>query len=244
MRTLIVVPTFNERDNLPSLVGMILRHPDYRVLVVDDRSPDGTGDIADRLARESNGRVRCLHRSGPRGLGLAYVDGFSEAMATDAELVCQMDADLSHDPDELPALVAAAGSSDVVVGSRYQQPRPTPGWSMSRRALSRLGNWYTRAVLRLAPYDCTSGFRCWRRDALARLDLARMRSRGYAIQVEMLVAAAHADLRVTEVPISFRQRAHGASKLSARIIGESAVLPWILRLATPNRQPASPVTIP
>jgi dolichol-phosphate mannosyltransferase len=227
MRILIVVPTFNERENLPTLVRSLLQHPDYRVLVVDDGSPDGTGALADALS--SKGRVRCLHRTGPRGLGLSYVDGFTEAVAGDADLVCQMDADLSHDPNDLPSLIAAADESDLVVGSRYFAPRATPGWPVSRRLLSRFGNWYTRAVAQLTQYDCTSGFRCWRREALARIDLERVASRGYSFQVEMLTAAARAGFRITEVPISFRQRAHGASKLSVAVIAESAVLPWRLR---------------
>jgi dolichol-phosphate mannosyltransferase len=234
MRILIVVPTFNERENLPTLVRLLLRHPDYRVLVVDDGSPDGTGTVADALSWESKGRVRCLHRTGPRGLGLAYVDGFAEAAAGDADLICQMDADLSHDTNDLPGLIAAADDHDLVVGSRYSDPRATPGWPVSRRMLSRLGNWYTRAVAQLTQHDCTSGFRCWRREALARIDLERVRSRGYSFQVEMLTAAARAGFRIAEVPISFRQRAHGVSKLSVEVIAESAVLPWRLRRSGPG----------
>ena len=223
-----MVPTFNERENLPTLVRSLLEYPDYRVLVVDDGSPDGTGALANALSRESGGRVRCLHRSGPRGLGLSYVDGFTEAIASDADFICQMDADLSHDTTDLRTMIAAAKDCDLVVGSRYVNAGETPGWPLRRRLLSQSANWYARTMMGLAQRDCTSGFRCWRRDALARLDLQRVLSRGYAFQVEMLKAAVDAGFSVAEVPISFRKRVHGASKMSAGIIAESALLPWRL----------------
>jgi dolichol-phosphate mannosyltransferase len=229
MRILIVVPTFNERENLPTLVRGLLQHPDYRVLVVDDGSPDGTGAVANDLSRDSNGRVSCLHRNGPRGLGLSYVEGFTEAVASDADFVCQMDADLSHDTTDLPRMIAAASRCDLVVGSRYLHAGATPGWPVRRRVLSRFANWYTRAFAKLPQHDCTSGFRCWRREALARIDLRRVLSRGYAFQVEMLMAAVQAGFRIAEVPISFRERAQGTSKMSAGVIAESALLPWRLR---------------
>ena len=229
MRILIVVPTFNERENLPTLVRSLLEHPDYRVLVVDDRSPDGTGAVANALSLESGGRVRCLHRSGPRGLGLSYVDGFAQAVSSDADFICQMDADLSHATADLPTMIAAATECDLVLGSRYVPAGETPGWPQSRRLLSRCANWYARTIMTLAQRDCTSGFRCWRREALARLDLQRVLSRGYAFQVEMLKAAVDAGFSVSEVPISFRKRMNGASKMSAGVIAESALLPWRLR---------------
>jgi dolichol-phosphate mannosyltransferase len=229
MRILIVVPTFNERENLPTLVRSLLEHPDYRVLVVDDRSPDGTGAVANALSLESGGRVQCLHRSGPRGLGLSYVDGFTQAVASDADFICQMDADLSHATADLPTMIAAARDCDLVLGSRYVPAGETPGWPRSRRLLSRCANWYARTIMTLTQRDCTSGFRCWRREALARLELQRVFSRGYAFQVEMLKAAVDAGFSISEVPISFRKRMHGASKMSAGVIAESALLPWRLR---------------
>jgi dolichol-phosphate mannosyltransferase len=229
MRILIVVPTFNERENLPTLVRGLLQHPDYRVLVVDDGSPDGTGAVANDLSRESKGRVSCLHRNGPRGLGLSYVEGFTEAVASDADFVCQMDADLSHDMLDLPRMITAASRCDLVVGSRYLPAGVTPGWPVRRRLLSRFANWYMRAFANLPQHDCTSGFRCWRREALARLDLGRVLSRGYAFQVEMLMAAVDAGFRIAEVPISFRDRTRGTSKMSAGVIAESALLPWRLK---------------
>ncbi|HVZ23006.1 MAG TPA: polyprenol monophosphomannose synthase [Vicinamibacterales bacterium] len=230
MQVLIVVPTYNERENLPTLVRALLQEPDYRVLVVDDDSPDGTGAIAEALVGEFGARVRCLHRRGPRGLGRAYVDGFSEAVATDADLVCQMDADLSHDVGDLrEMLAAAADGTDLVIGSRYVRRRDTPGWPMRRRLLSQCANAYARAWSGLTERDCTSGFRCWRREALAEIDLTGIVSRGYAFQIEMLVAAARRRFRVVEVPIVFRERATGASKMSAAIIAESALMPWRMR---------------
>jgi dolichol-phosphate mannosyltransferase len=229
MRILIVVPTFNERDNLPMLVRSLLKHPDYRVLVVDDGSPDGTGAVANALSLEYGGRVCCLHRSGPRGLGLSYVEGFTQAVASDADFICQMDADLSHATADLPTMIAAAKDCDLVLGSRYVPAGETPGWPSSRRLLSRCANWYARTIMTLTQRDCTSGFRCWRREALARLDLQCVLSRGYAFQVEMLKAAVDAGFSISEVPISFRKRVYGTSKMSAGVIAESALLPWRLR---------------
>jgi len=236
MRALIVVPTFNERENLATLVRMLLEHPDYTVLVVDDGSPDGTGDLADRIAGESGGRVRCLHRSGVRGLGLAYVAGFTEAVRSGCDVVCQMDADLSHDPLELQGLIDMARSHDLVIGSRYVVAVEMPRWPMYRRLLSRFANAYTRRLAGLTQRDCTSGFRCWRREALERIDLTAIASRGYAFQVEMLVAAARAGMSIAEVPTSFRNRARGVSKMSAAVVAESALMPWrpSLRRAAPS----------
>ncbi len=239
-RVLVVVPTFNERDNLPTLIDTLLKRPDYRVLVVDDGSPDGTGEIADRLVRTSDGRVQCLHRTGPRGLGRAYVDGFVDAIAADVDFICQMDADLSHDVDDVPRMVAAASESDLVIGSRYLRDGRTRGWPLHRRVLSRFANAYARTLAGLTQRDCTSGFRCWRRDALARIQLHLVISRGYAFQVEMLARAVAAELRIVEVPISFRDRARGASKMSADVIRESALMPWRLRSHRGSRVSAQP----
>jgi dolichol-phosphate mannosyltransferase len=228
MRALIVIPTFNERQNLETLLPMLLSQ-DYRVLVVDDASPDGSGATVDALTADSNGRLRCIHRTGPRGLGLAYVAGFTEAVRSDSEIICQMDADFSHHPEEIGQLTDAIRHNDLVIGSRYLGTLKTPRWPLHRRLLSRFANTYARRFARLTQADCTSGFRCWRRDALARIDFSRIVSRGYAFQVEMLVAAVRKGLRIIEVPTSFRDRAWGSSKMSPTVIAESALIPWRIR---------------
>ena len=187
---LVVVPTYNERDNLPVLARGVLAHPGFRMLVVDDGSPDGTGAVADALAAEYPGRVEVMHRTGQRGLGRSYIDGLQNAIAQpDVDLICQMDADLSHNPEYLPALAAATADHDVVIGSRYLNGVSVVNWPLHRIFLSAFANRYIRLVTSLTPRDCTSGFRCWRRESLARLPLTRMVSDGYAFLVEMLFEA-------------------------------------------------------
>lgn len=233
MRPLVIVPTYNERDNLPVVVAGLLRMSDVRVLVVDDGSPDGTGDVADALTREHRGRVSVLHRTGPRGLGLSYIDGLQHALRTDATHVCQMDADRSHDPADVPRLLAATDHADLVIGSRYVPGGRIENWPRRRRWLSAFANRYIRAITGLRINDSTSGFRCWRREALQRLPLDQITSNGYAFLVELAWEAASAGCRITEVPITFVERRHGASKLSGRVIVESAMVPW--RLAARRR---------
>jgi dolichol-phosphate mannosyltransferase len=223
---LVVVPTYNERANLPVLAAGLMEQPNLRLLIVDDQSPDGTGDLADDLASEYSGRISVLHRTGHRGLGRSYVDGLTEALREPVDVVCQMDADLSHDPVQLPALIAAADRSDVVIGSRYVPGGRIVNWPIRRRLLSRFANSYVRTVTRLAVSDCTSGYRCWRRDALASLPLDRLTSDGYAFLVEMLYVAARRGCRVAEVPITFVERRLGESKLSRDVVIESAIAPW------------------
>lgn len=230
MKALVVVPTYNERDNLPRLVPEILEVPGTEVLVVDDQSPDGTGAVADALATRHPGRVHVLHRTGRRGLGVSYVDGFKRAVQTDAEVVVQMDADRSHDPQHLPAMIAAAATADLVVGSRYLQGISVVNWPLRRIVLSLFANAYIRAVTGLGVRDCTAGYRCWRREALARLPLDRIASEGYSFQVEMTFLAATRGFRVVESPIIFIERREGASKLSSGILLESLIAPWRLVL--------------
>jgi dolichol-phosphate mannosyltransferase len=230
MNALVVVPTYNERENLPVLVRGVLAHDGLRMLVVDDNSPDGTGAVADALAAAHPGRLEVLHRTGPRGLGRSYVDGLRRALETDADLILQMDADLSHDPVYLPALTAAAADHDLVLGSRYLHGVSVVNWPLHRIVLSTFANRYIRFVTGLAPADCTGGFRCWRREALARIPLERVASAGYAFLVEMLYRAAQNGSRIGEVPIIFIERRQGQSKISRAVLLESLITPWRLRL--------------
>jgi dolichol-phosphate mannosyltransferase len=236
MNVLVVVPTYNERENLPLLVRGVLAHPGFRMLIVDDGSPDGTGDIADALSAEYPGRIEVMHRTGRRGLGRSYIDGLRKAIAMeDVDLVCQMDADLSHNPEYLPALTAAAASADVVIGSRYMYGVSVVNWPLHRIFLSTFANRYIRAVTRLSASDCTSGFRCWRRESLSRLPLDSMVSDGYAFLVEMLFDAKRQGCRFAEVPIIFVERRQGQSKLSSGVIWESILMPWRLKLRAARR---------
>jgi dolichol-phosphate mannosyltransferase len=228
-RVLVVVPTYNEKDNLPLVAAGVLSNPNFRLMVVDDGSPDGTGAVADGLVTKYPGRVEVMHRTGPRGLGRSYIDGLRKAIAdSTVDLVCQMDADLSHNPEYLPALAAATADYDVVIGSRYLNGVSVVNWPLHRLFLSAFANRYIRAVTSLTPNDCTSGFRCWRREALARLPLDRMVSEGYAFLVEMLFEARRAGCRIGEVPIIFVERRQGHSKVSKAVLIESLITPWRL----------------
>ena len=228
MKTLVLIPTYNERDNLPVLVADVMKIPGTEVLVIDDQSPDGTGQIADALGLEYPGRVSVMHRTGRRGLGVSYLDGFRHAVGTDADLVVQMDADRSHDPQYLPAMIEAAAGADLVIGSRYLHGISVVNWPLRRIILSTFANAYIRTVTGLGVRDCTTGYRCWRRDALARLPLDRIVSEGYAFVVEVTFLAASVGLRITESPIIFIERREGASKLSSGILFESLLTPWRL----------------
>jgi dolichol-phosphate mannosyltransferase len=235
MNVLVVTPTYNERDNLPLLVRGVLAHEGYRMLIVDDASPDGTGAVADALAAEHEGRIFVMHRTGPRGLGRSYIDGLQRAVAMpDVDVVFQMDADLSHNPEYLPALAAATRDFDMVIGSRYLYGISVVNWPLHRIFLSTFANRYIRAITRLAATDCTSGFRCWRRDALERIPIARMVSDGYAFLVEMLFEAHRRGYRIGEVPIIFVERRQGQSKVSSTVLLESLIMPWRLVLRGPR----------
>jgi dolichol-phosphate mannosyltransferase len=230
MNVLVVTPTYNERDNLPDLVRAILTYPETRVMVVDDQSPDGTGALADALATEYPGRVMVVHRTGKRGLGRSYVEGLQIAIKDGADLICQMDADWSHDPKYLPEMVRAAADHDVVIGSRYLRGVSVVNWPLRRIVLSAFANRYIRAITGLKAQDCTSGYRCWRREMLASLPLDRVVSDGYAFLVEMLYEAHRRGARIGEVPIIFVERRLGVSKLSGSVLVESGITPWSLRL--------------
>ena len=224
----VVTPTYNEKENLPILAAGVLSHPGFRLLVVDDGSPDGTGEIAEELARTHPGRVEVMHRTGPRGLGRSYIDGLRRALESGADLIFQMDADLSHNPEYLPKIAEAASLYDVVIGSRYLNGVSVVNWPLHRIFLSAFANRYIRTVTSLTPNDCTSGYRCWRRESLARLPLDRMVSDGYAFLVEMLFEARRAGCRFGEVPIIFVERRQGQSKVSSAVLIESLITPWRL----------------
>ncbi len=229
-RPLVIVPTYNERENLPALARQVLAFPTYRLMVIDDASPDGTGELADDIAREFPGRVDVFHRTGKRGLGRSYVEGMQRALATDADVICQMDADFSHDPKYLPDLVAATDRYDLVIGSRYLNGISVVNWPLRRLILSTFANAYVRAITRLNLRDCTAGFRCWRREALELIPLERIASDGYAFVVEMTYEARRRGCRIGEVPIIFVERRVGTSKISSGVLAESALMPWRLIL--------------
>jgi dolichol-phosphate mannosyltransferase len=221
-RVWVVLPTYNEAANLERLVSAVREHlPDSRrVLIVDDTSPDGTGEIADRLAAESDD-VSVLHRERKEGLGPAYLAGFREALAGGAELIVGMDSDFSHDPDYLPTLLAAATGADVVLGSRYVDGGGVEDWGGLRRFISRGGSTYARMTLGVGVRDLTGGFKVFRRPVLEAIDLDSITSRGYAFQVETTYRAIKKGFRVVEVPIVFHDRAEGSSKMSRGIVAEA-----------------------
>jgi dolichol-phosphate mannosyltransferase len=235
-KTVVVVPTYNERENLPVLIAQLLNLdvPDLHVLVVDDNSPDGTGDVADRIAADHPGTVEVLHRPGKSGLGRAYVAGITRALAGEAEIVIHMDADLSHPVSAIPAMLNLLSSTDaaVVVGSRYVAGGSTaPDWPRYRKAQSVLANLY--AILRLHVNDATSGFRAWRSTTLSAIDLVAAQSNGYSFHVELMYRTVKRGLRIVELPIAFVERVSGSSKMTVRVQCESALTPWKLLLDRP-----------
>ncbi len=226
-----MIPTYNERENLPSLVPAVLALGDaYRVLIVDDNSPDGTGALADALADEHPARVAVLHRPTKQGIGPAYVAGFRAALASGAVLIAEMDADHSHNPADLPRLVAAAAMHDLVLGSRYVRGGQTEGWPLYRRLLSRFGGCYAQMVLGVSIADLTGGFKVFRRETLIALDLDAIHADGYGFQIETTYRALRCGFRVVEIPITFTDRVAGASKLSYRVVLEAMTVVWRLRL--------------
>jgi dolichol-phosphate mannosyltransferase len=229
-RFLVVMPTYNERDNLPRIVPLVLdEDPRIELLVVDDGSPDGTGQLADELAR-AEPRVHVLHRSAKDGLGRAYVAGFRWALERSYRLVCEMDADLSHHPDNLPTFIAAARTADVVVGSRYVGGRVNVvNWPMSRLFISLFGSFYARTITGLPVRDATGGFNCFRREVLEAIDLGRVQSNGYAFQIELKLRAFRKGFQLIEIPIVFTERESGESKMSKRIVREAVWRVWWLR---------------
>jgi dolichol-phosphate mannosyltransferase len=228
LSAVVIIPTYNERENIAKLVRSLLQHEGVGVLVVDDQSPDGTGAVADEIAREHPDRVEVMHRTSNRGFGRSYIDGIKHVVTMPVTFVCQMDADFSHDPARLSALLDAARNADVVIGSRYVKGGEVVNWPRRRLLLSRFANMYVRLITRLSAHDCTSGFRCWRRETLAALPLDRFVSDGYSFLVEMLFVASRQRRRIVEVPITYVERREGQSKMSRAVIAESAITPWRL----------------
>ncbi len=229
MRITVVVPTYNEAENLPKLVSALFTLPlDLRILVVDDNSPDGTGLIADKLAKQDP-RVRVIHRTGKEGLRSAYLTGFRIALDDGADAVAQMDADFSHDPAKVAEMASRLETCDLVIGSRY-----IPGgavdehWPLWRKSLSAFGNFYSRAILRLPQHDVTAGFRLWRREMLEGMPLQRVHSNGYVFQVEMAYLAYCLDYKIEEIPVYFPDRQKGKSKMSFAIQAEAALRVWVV----------------
>jgi dolichol-phosphate mannosyltransferase len=253
----LVLPTYNEAENVEAIVRaagaeLARASADWHILIVDDGSPDGTGEIADRLARE-NASIEVLHRTAKEGLGRAYLAGFEYALGRGASLVIEMDADFSHDPRELPHLIAAAESADLVLGSRYTDGGGVADWPLRRRLLSRGGSWYARRVLGVQVRDLTGGFKCFRRETLTAIQYLDTHAGGYGFQVELTYRALRAGLRVAEVPILFRDRQAGRSKMNAAITLEAMwkvpALRWRMRprrlealapLAAPGVSPETP----
>ena len=228
MHITVVLPTYNEAENLPKLVSALLLLPlDLAVLVVDDHSPDGTGAIAERLSTEYPGKVFVLHRAGKLGLRSAYMEGFDKAFDLGADAVVQMDSDFSHDPSVLPEMARSINSCDVVIGSRYvtggSVDKRWPAW---RKFLSAFGNFYARTILSSSIHDMTTGYRMWRRDVLQNMPLDRIRSNGYIFLVEMAYVAYQMGYKITEVPIYFADRRWGKSKMSLKIQMEAAGRIW------------------
>jgi glycosyltransferase involved in cell wall biosynthesis len=222
-RTVVVMPTYNERENLSAMVKRIEASvPQADILVVDDNSPDGTGLLADRLA-SADPRVHVVHRKVKAGLGAAYIEGFEWAIARGFGVIVECDADGSHQPEELPRLLAALDDHDMVIGSRWVKGGVVIDWPVPRMVLSRGGSAYARAVLSLRQRDVTGGYRAFRSDALAAIDLARVTSQGYSFQIEMLWRASRAGLRIAEVPITFTERQFGVSKMRGMIVLEAMV---------------------
>jgi dolichol-phosphate mannosyltransferase len=227
-KTLVVVPTFNERENLPALAQRLLALPvPVHMLVVDDNSPDGTGKLADELAARHSA-IHVMHRTGKNGLGRAYIAGFKWALEQGYELIFELDGDLSHNPDDIPMFLQAAKEADLVLGSRYMNGIRVINWPLSRLMLSKGAATYVKAVTGMPFTDPTGGYKCFRRRALEAIDLDRIRSNGYSFQIEMTHRVWRQGLKVAEVPIIFTDRFQGASKMSRKIVFEALWMVWSL----------------
>ncbi len=232
MKAMVVVPTYNERDNIERLIADILAQDEgIEALVVDDNSPDGTGDVVDRM-KEGNPRLHLLRRSGKLGLGSAYRDGFRFAMGKDVDYIVEMDADFSHDPAMLPVFFEKIKNYDLVIGSRYLNGVSVINWPLRRLMLSCFANFYTRLITGLGISDCTGGFKCFRREVIEAIDLSRIKSDGYSFQIEMNYLCAEKGFRIGEIPIIFIDRHAGSSKMSKKIVREAVLVVWKLKIGS------------
>src|SRR5579883_3587265 len=249
MKTLLIIPTYNEVENLPPLLKEIFEYaPETDILIVDDNSPDGTGELADKISAE-NARVHVMHRAGKLGLGTAYIAGFKYAVAHGYDAAFEMDADFSHDPCYLPDFLRAIKGADLVIGSRYVAGGGTPNWSLMRRIISGGGNIFARFMLGIPVHDCTAGYRCYRREVLESIGLDTVQSQGYAFQVEMAYRVMKQGFKIVEIPIIFMDRRVGKSKMSRKIVIEAFT--YVLRtrfskepqISAPATTPAEPVKV-
>jgi dolichol-phosphate mannosyltransferase len=232
LKITVVIPTYNERDNIEKLAAMILAQDDrINILIVDDNSPDGTGELADRLAAGSD-RIKVLHRAGKLGLGSAYRAGFTIAIADHADFIFEMDADFSHDPAMLPLFIEEMNRYDLVIGSRYKNGVSVVNWPIRRLILSYCASVYTRTITGLHLTDCTGGFKCFRRSVLEAIDLSTIKSDGYSFQIEMNYRCFEKGFRIGELPIIFIDRHAGTSKMSKKIVREAVFMVWKLKLGT------------
>jgi dolichol-phosphate mannosyltransferase len=239
MKTLIIIPTYNEYENLPSLLRSIFSYaPQTDILIVDDNSPDGTGELADQL-HEDDARVHVIHRASKMGLGTAYVAGFKYAISNGYDAAFEMDADFSHDPRYLPDFLQAIEHADLVIGSRYVPGGATPNWSLTRRFISGCGNVFARFMLNIPVHDCTAGYRCYRRKVLESIDLDSIQSQGYAFQVELAYRVMKQGFTIVETPIVFMDRRVGKSKMSRKIVAEAFL--YVLRTRFGKQTPSSPL---
>lgn len=239
MKIIQIIPTYNESENLPKLVSALFSQeiPGFNILIVDDNSPDGTGEVAEELSKIHSGRIMVLHRKSKEGLGKAYIQAFRYSLDKGADVIGMMDADLSHPPEKLPSLIEALNNADVVIGSRYTQGGSLDKtWPFWRKALSSFGNTYARTILGLPIRDATGGYRVWRRSALEAIPFEESRSNGYVFIVELAYMAKLAGLTFAEVPIYFAERVHGDSKMSLKIQIEAALRVWQLRGAYKHRK--------
>ncbi|MBI4650004.1 polyprenol monophosphomannose synthase [Candidatus Desantisbacteria bacterium] len=230
MKPIVVIPTYNEQENIRKLVEIILKlEPQFSIIIVDDNSPDGTGKIADELKNENPGRVYVIHRPGKMGLGRAYIDGFKYALSLDADYIFEMDADFSHSPEKLPVFLKEMQDADIVIGSRYINGVSVINWPLRRLFLSVLASYYVRFITGMNLHDNTTGFKCFKRKVLENIKLDSIDSDGYSFQIEMNYRAIKKGFKIKEVPIIFIDRHSGSSKMSKAIIREAIIMVWKLK---------------